>query len=176
MRGLIVYESMFGNTEFVARAIGEGLAEHMPVDLAEVGEAAVRIPDDVTILVAGGPTHAFGMSRPGTRRSAADQAETPLVSQGRGIREWLEELEPPGHECSAVAFDTKGYRPRLPGGAARGIAKRLRRKGFRPLGSATTFWVQGTAGPLADGEIRRAREWGMRLAIMAGAPERRGRL
>jgi menaquinone-dependent protoporphyrinogen IX oxidase len=39
MRALIIYESMFGNTQQVADAVGEGLARILPADIVEVGQA-----------------------------------------------------------------------------------------------------------------------------------------
>jgi flavodoxin len=40
MRSLVVYESMFGNTEQVARAIAAGLSTHMEVDVVPVSRHA----------------------------------------------------------------------------------------------------------------------------------------
>jgi hypothetical protein len=75
MRALVVFESAFGNTEKIARAINEGLTSVVPTRAVEVGGAALELEGDVDLLVVGGPTHAFGMSRPGTRQQAAKQAE-----------------------------------------------------------------------------------------------------
>jgi flavorubredoxin len=160
MRALVVYESMFGNTRTVAAAIAEGLSGHVRTDLVEVG-AAPREPDvRVDLLVVGGPTHAFGMSRPGTRADAAAKTAAPIVSSGIGMREWIEQL-PPATQATAVAtFDTRVRRPRVPGSAARAALKQLRRNGFRIAVPAVTFWVDGTTGPLVDGEVERARAWG----------------
>ena len=74
MRARVVYESMFGNTQAIAQAVTDGLAESMSVDLEEIGSAATDVAADVSLLVVGGPTHAFGMSRERTRESAAVQA------------------------------------------------------------------------------------------------------
>ena len=71
MTSLVVVESSFGNTRAVAEAITEGLGPGTV--LVDVGEA----PDDLSgfdLVVVGGPTHAFGMSRPSTRDDAARQA------------------------------------------------------------------------------------------------------
>lgn len=68
---------MFGNTEEAARAIGEGIAASMHTDVVEVSAAPDTVPADVTLLVVGGPTHAFSMSWPTTRRDATQQAGTP---------------------------------------------------------------------------------------------------
>src|SRR6187455_2965455 len=93
MRALVVYESMFGNTQAIASAVARGLSGRMAVDLVEVTDAPTRVAAD--LVVAGGPTHAFSMSRPATRESAAEQAHgRPLVSRGSGLREWLAEAGP----------------------------------------------------------------------------------
>ncbi len=89
MSALVVYESMFGNTQSIAKGIGDGLSSRMTVEIVEVGEAPSIIDPDVELLVVGGPTHAFGMSRPGTRQNAAQQTGHDLVSKGIGMREWL---------------------------------------------------------------------------------------
>ena len=164
MRALVVYESMFGCTRTVAGAIAEGLAgDADEVHLVEVGQA----PGDLTgvdLLVLGGPTHAFGMSRPNTRADAARQSgPRPLVSHGIGIREWLERLPRPAMTVRAATFDTRVRPPRLPGSAAHAADRRLRSHGLLMVAAPESFWVTGTRGPLRDGEVERARSWGAGL-------------
>ena len=165
-RALVIYESMYGNTEQIARAIGEGLAERMQVDVVEVGVAPTTLAADVGLVVVGGPTHAFGMSRPGTRVSAAKEAESPLVSSGIGVREWLEALEQPAEPLVAAAYDTHVDHPKLlrhVGSAAAAIAKRLEKLGIEAVAEPEHFWVAGTPGPLRDGELQRAHDFGRSL-------------
>ena len=171
MRALVVFESMFGNTQVVAEAVADGLAGRMQVDAVEVGDAPTELGDDVALLVVGGPTHAFGMSRPSTRQDAATQATAGLVSAGIGLREWLADLHGPAG-VAAAAFDTKVSRPRLPGSAARAAEKRLRRLGFRVVAPAASFYVEGTRGPLLEGERERARRWGQQVRTHAGVQPR----
>lgn len=161
MRALVVYESMFGNTKKIAEAVAEGLAQHMVVETEEVGHVGA-IPEDTGLVVVGGPTHAFGMSRESTRRDAANQAGGTVVSQGIGMREWLDAVRADG--IPSASFDTRVDHPRLTGSAARAASRRLRRDGFRQVAPATSFYVTGTTGPLVDGETIRARQWGERLA------------
>lgn len=172
-RALVLFESMFGNTETIARAVADGLGGGGAVDLVEVGDAPTVIADDVGLLVLGGPTHAFGMSRPSTRRSAAQQAEHGVVSRGIGLREWLAAVDVRNARPSAAVFDTMLAGPRwirwMPsagGGAHRG----LRRLGLHMVAEPETFYVTDTTGPLADGEVDRARRWGERLAAEAHRP------
>lgn len=62
MKALVVYESMFGNTEQVARAVATGLGRHLDVELVAVANAPDTV-SDVDLVVVGGPTHAFSMTR-----------------------------------------------------------------------------------------------------------------
>lgn len=163
MRALIVYESMFGNTRVVAGAIGDGVSASVPVDVVEVGEAPYSVPGDVGLLVVGGPTHTLGLTRPATRADAARQAAGPLVSRGDGLREWLESLGSAPSGLAVATFDTRVDKPRVPGSAAKGAARRLRRRRFRMVAPPESFFVSGTTGPLLPGEVDRARQWGVRL-------------
>jgi hypothetical protein len=175
MTTLIVYESMFGNTRSIAEAIADGLAPHQRVELHEVGEAPTALPVGLDLLIVGAPTHAFSMSRPNTRQSAAGQAPGGLVSAGIGVREWLDRLSSGTHLVTAAAFDTKiGKTSWLPGSPARANAKRLKRLGHISAAMPKSFYVIGTAGPLAEGELIRAREWGQLLGqnrIQVASPQ-----
>jgi hypothetical protein len=162
-RAMVVFESTFGNTEEIAHAVADGLRSRMDVDVVEVGAAPTAPPDDLDLLVVGGPTHAFGPTRPMTREDAARQAGHALVSRGAGLREWLEDLRP-RDGLPVVAFDTKVDRPHLPGSAAHGAERRLRRLGARTIVRPESFWVSGTVGPLLEGETERARRWGTWVA------------
>jgi hypothetical protein len=163
MRALVVYESMFGNTRDIALAIADGLSAEVKTDCVEVGSAPTRVPIEVGLVVVGGPTHAFGMSRESTRQDAQKYSSEPLVSAGIGIREWLSRMSA-DRATAAAAFTTEIARPRLPGSAARGAAKRLRRAGLPIIAEPETFLVEGSTGPITEGELDRAHTWGQRLA------------
>lgn len=160
MRALIVVESWFGNTRAIAGAVAEGLGRFMAVEVCGVGDAPARMAPDVELVVVGGPTHAFGMSRPSTRRDAARQAG---VASGveRGVREWL--ASSPSGIQRAAAFDTRIDQRWVPRSAVRGILLQLRRLGATLMAGPQSFYVTGTSGPLAPGELDRARRWGEQL-------------
>jgi hypothetical protein len=169
MRALIVVESWFGNTLAVANAVADGLGELMTVDVRNVDEAPAQLTEDVDLVVVGGPTHAFGMSRPNTRRDAAQQAGV-TTGTGRGIREWL--TSSPSGIQRAAAFDTRIDRRWVPGSAARGILLRLRKLGATPITGPQSFRVTGTSRPLVSGELDRARRWGEQLATAVVGADR----
>lgn len=163
MKAAVIHESSFGNTRRVAEAVAEGLRSSG----AEIAVAGVDEPppavEELDLVVVGAPTHVHGMSSSRSRRGAIDQGAQ-ADSPGRGVRGWLEEL-PEGEGCHAAAFDTRIDKPvLLVGSAARGIAKRLRRRGYELAAPPESFFVTDSEGPLADGELERAKAWGGALA------------
>ena len=78
------------------------------------------------------------------------------------MREWLASL-PSGHHAEKIAtFDTKVDTMRhLPGSAAKGAAKVAHRHGYDSAARAESFYVDDVEGPLLEGELDRAREWGV---------------
>ncbi len=168
MRAFVVYESLFGNTARVAQAVADGMGGHLDVELHTVVDE-VR-PEDVDLLVVGGPTHAFSMSRAKTRADAVSQGATadPTI----GLREWLDGL-PEGNDTPFAAFDTRvDIVRRLPGSAAKSAAKVARKRGYRLLTRPESFYVQDTPGPLLDGEAQRAEVWGAQLAEALAGEQR----
>lgn len=173
MRALVVFESSFGNTGQVAEAVWEGMRTRLPdVALLDVASAPRRLPPELELLVVGAPTQAFGMSRPRTREDAQRQAGVPEPGPTLGVREWLRELEPPQRPVHAATFDTRIHTPHVPGSAAVGAWRVLRRDGFQVSAEAESFWVLGIRGPLRDGELDRARSWGVSLASLVLEPVR----
>jgi len=159
MRALIVYESLFGNTEAIARAVAAGLSDDYEVTVAEVGETPTAAGID--LLVVGAPTHAFGLSRAATRQDAVRQGATRAATTG--LREYLDAVQGIPAGLAFAAFDTRVGRP-FSGSAARKADRRLRRLGARPACPPESFLVTGTAGPLVEGERKRAESWAAHLA------------
>ncbi|MGZ4794305.1 MAG: flavodoxin domain-containing protein [Acidimicrobiia bacterium] len=155
MRSVVVYESKYGNTAEIAAAIAEGLRVHGEAEALTVAAARTANLDDVDLLVVGTPTHAWGLPR--TRTWAADDRSVTPV--GMLVRAWLEQV-PDGRDRAAAAFATRLGKPRLVTGSADGgIARRLRRRHWRPV-ARESFCVHGSDGPLVAGEPARARAWG----------------
>jgi hypothetical protein len=165
VKALIVYESMFGNTRQIAEAIRDGLSPAASVTLTDVAEAPRAVPDDIDLLVVGGPTHAFSMSRHGTREDAVRRGAASTDLAG-GIREWLHELGA-GSRPHFASFDTRVDVPLLPGAASRSAAKAARKLGFPVLDTAS-FRVAGYEGPVLPGETDRATEWAKGLLDARG--------
>ncbi len=169
MRAIVVYESLWGNTEQVARAIADGLQAIAPVEVVSADAAPTQL-EAYDLVVVGGPTHAFSMSRPSTRETAVQTQKAPRVVE-RGIREWLDDVTAVFAPITAVTFDTKVESPRLPGSAAKAARHDLRARGFDVGTASETFRVHGYEGPLVDGELARAEQWGRTLgALFADAP------
>jgi hypothetical protein len=168
MKTVVVYESMFGNTQHIARNVANGLESPgnrtVLADVSEIG------PDDLQgsdLVVVGAPTHAFSLSRRSTREDAVRQGAD-ASHAAVGVREWLSTLDavfPVAADRPQVAvFDTRVEKVRrLPGSAAKRAAKVLRAHGFVLLDHPTSFYVADVQGPVRFGEFDRAREWGAHL-------------
>ena len=168
MRALVVYESMYGNTHAVADRIGAGLASAFEVTVVPVWAASAEAVAGADLLVVGGPTHVHGMSSSFSRRAAREAAAKPGsglsmdAADADGLREWLEEVGPGGGR-QAAAFDTRVKGPAtLTGHASSGIARRLRRRGFRVVAAPESFLVD-KENRLLSGELGRAEGWGTAL-------------
>jgi flavodoxin I len=151
MTSLVVFESFFGNTEVVARAIAEALEAGGEARALRVSELEKHHLDGVQLLVVGSATRAFRPS-PGTQA-------------------WLRTLAPGKLDGVRVAaFDTRvdvaqvgnrflTFMVRLFGYAAAPIEKALVRAGGEVAGPAAGFIVEDKEGPLREGETDRARAW-----------------
>jgi hypothetical protein len=161
MKAVVVYESLWGNTAAIARAIAEGIGpEARALSTAEATGEAIA---GVDLLVAGAPVIAFALPSDQIRENLADnpgKAPSPPDLTHPSMRSWLDAL-PEGHGRSA-AFET---RLRFsPGGATPRIERGLERAGYRPIAKGRRFIVKGAYGPLREGEVERARLWGVELA------------
>ncbi|HEX9935227.1 MAG TPA: flavodoxin domain-containing protein, partial [bacterium] len=59
MKTLIIYDSVYGNTEKIARAISKDLGSHKDVSILRAGDVK---PEDLTglnLLIVGSPTQGF---------------------------------------------------------------------------------------------------------------------
>jgi len=150
LKALIIYDSRFGNTEKVARAIGEATTPLGEAKVVQVGEANPLELSSIDFLIVGSPTHAGGATR--------------------AIKEFLRKIPANALENVRVAsFDTrfsakdKGIGIRIMLGifryAAGRIATILEYKGGYLATEPEGFIVEGNEGPLKKGELERAAIW-----------------
>jgi hypothetical protein len=177
MRAVVVYESMYGNTHLIADAVAVGLRSVFHVTIVPVSEASPAVLADSDLVVVGGPTHIHGMSRPATRRAAAEAASKPVSplkvepdALGPGLREWFRSLG--RYPVKAAAFDTRIHGPAaVTGRASKGIARLLHAHGFDLAVAPESFQVT-KQDRLMPHELTRAREWGIHLAAAIAPPAR----
>ena len=164
MRAVVVYESLWGNTAEIARAVAEGLGSGTRcLSTLEATPEAIAGSD---LIVAGSPVIAFRMPNRKTREGLRNESGGPQPADlsHPPMQEWLAAL-PVGNGCSA-AFDTRVRGPF--GSAAPAIALALQGCGYESLVKSRGFIVTGKNGPLREGEVEHAREWGKELAEAAG--------
>jgi hypothetical protein len=170
MKSLVVFESFYGNTAAVGRAIAGALERYGPTEIVVAGRAPAVV-GDIDLLVVGAPTHAWGLPRRKTRPPDATEPEDTVL-----VREWLATLANSGRGRPALAFATRLAKPRVvTGTAATGIARRLHHRGWKRAAQPASFLVTGTGGPLREGELERAATWAASVArklagVSADAP------
>ena len=159
------------NTHEVAEAIADGArAANPPAEVACLGvaEADLEKIRAADLLVVGGPAHIRGMTSGMSRmmgltaEEKKEEAEQHAIEpgvEGRGVRDWFGDLPKATKGTKAAALDTRGD-ARMAGGAAHGIARRLRDHGYDLVAEPEGFIIEGTEGPLRAGEPERARIWG----------------
>jgi flavodoxin len=156
MRTLVVYDSQYGNTEMLAKAIAQASGDGAQLRRAvDAGTVDLQRGD---LLIVGCPT----------------QGGRPT----RAVTAWLQGIPARGLEgvCAAV-FDTRfapaehgfGLRllMRVIGYAAPRVAGELRKKGAALIAPPEGFVVQDTEGPLKPGETERATTWARALGQQA---------
>lgn len=161
MKAVVVYESHWGNTADIARAIGAGIGAGTPVLTTDAATAAVLA--DVDLLVIGAPVIAFRLATDEVRERLADDehdAPAPPDLGHPSMRHWLDGL--PVGNGQAAAFETRIHWS--PGGATGAIERSLLMAGYRRVAKGRRFFVTGRYGPLRDGELEAAQAWGAELA------------
>ncbi len=67
MRAVVIYESMFGNTRSIAKAVSIGLTDLLETSVIRAADVRREDLADTGLLVIGAPTHVRGLPRPSTR-------------------------------------------------------------------------------------------------------------
>jgi len=151
VKALVVYDSVFGNTEKVAQAIGDALG----AQTLRVGDVKPEYLADLDVLIVGSPTQAFQALKP---------VKTFLKNIPAGALKGVK----------VAAFDTRmdvkevnnsvlTLFVKIFGYAAEPMATRLAKKGGVQAMPPAGFFVDGSEGPLKDGELERAAEWARQI-------------
>lgn len=150
MKILIVYDSIFGNTMKIAKAIKESLKGE-EITLGRPKELKKGIIGEVDAIIAGSPTRAFKPTKK--------------------ITKFLNSIHPKDISGkNALAFDTRISKDdvnskvfntfeKMFGYAGDSIEKILAKKGAIIAASHEGFCVKESEGPLKDGELDRAEKW-----------------
>jgi menaquinone-dependent protoporphyrinogen IX oxidase len=154
MKGIVVYDTSYGNTKKIAETIAETLKESgIEVDLFDVKDVKKLSAKDYDFLVLGSPT------RFGTMSFAIKGFLGKVKSE-----EWMNK--------PFAAFDTENpeniERARIENkewSAAEKIAAKLKDKKMNQLLPVMKAVVFGQKGPLKEGEIDRTKDYARELAI-----------
>ena len=154
MKGIVVYDTSYGNTQKIAETIVETLKETgIETDLFNVKEVKKLSAKDYNFLVLGSPT------KFGTMSFAIRFFLGKVKSE-----EWMNK--------PFAAFDTenpenieKSRAENKEWSAAEKISAKLKEKKMNQLLPVLKGLVLGQKGPLVEGEIEKAKEYARELAL-----------
>lgn len=151
MKALIIYDSYFGNTEQIAKAIGSTLNLQGSTEVVRIGELKPGQIKGTDLLIVGSPTRAF-------KPTDAIRVFLKNVSA-----EDLKGVKVAAFDTRISVEDTKSSVLRvfvkIFGYAAKPIADGLKQKGGNLTLPPEGFIVKDTEGPLKEGELERAADW-----------------
>jgi flavodoxin len=149
VKAVVVYDSLYGNTERLAQALARGIAGGgVEADAFKVDGLDVERLARYDLIAVGGPTHMAGASKP-MKRLLTDMRTVDL----RGRKGFCFDTR---NESRFNAFDINGAGKRI-----EGRMKRMKVEMLKPRASAT---VEGREGPLEEGALKRFQEMGVELA------------
>jgi flavodoxin len=157
MKVLIVYDSVFGNTEKIALAIGNAMGPQTEVNILRVGNMKQENLRGLDVLIVGSPTRAFKPTK--------------------AITNSLKVIPKNSLMCVKVAaFDTRFTMEKIKssffmlpllvnifGYGAKPISELLKRNGGDLAVPPEGFLVEDVEGPLKEGEMERAANWAKKI-------------
>jgi flavodoxin len=153
MNALVIYDSVFGNTEKIAQAIAAALGtQAVPVSQAEADQLR-----GFDLLVVGSPTRGFRPTE-GIAKLLNGLPKNHLAGMRVAAFDTRIVLETIDSKALRFLVDKGGY-------AASTIAKALEKKGGQLAAPPEGFFVTGEQGPLRDGELQRAAAWAGGLKV-----------
>ncbi len=152
---LVVYDSVFGNTERIAQSIGKTLSSRESVHLMPVSTVKPENLTGVDLVIIGSPTRGF---RPtdGITKFLKELSVPTITKTKFAVFDTRLSLEDTKSSFTRFIVKTGGY-------AARNIARLLRKRGGALVVEPEGFLVTGEKGPLKDGEMRHAQTWALDL-------------
>lgn len=147
MTALVVYDSFFGNTEKIARAMSDALPDSK---LMSAGDARPSDVQSIDVLIVGSPTRGFRASE---KTNAFIQSIPANGLQGKKVAVFDTRM-PEKDVGRGVRFIMK-----VGGYAAPKMAEAVKKKGGELVTTPEGFFVVDREGPLKEGELERAAKW-----------------
>ena len=148
-KALVVYDTVYGNTEKVAKALAKGLEEGgVVVDSVKVDAAKFDELNGYDLFAVGSPVQAWSTSK-------ATKAFLENLKSVKGL-----------NGKKAFAFDTRMSRSKLAGDAGGKIEGKLKNLGLTIVKPHASAVVKGREGPLEEGAEETFKQLGAELAKM----------
>jgi flavodoxin len=155
MKALVIYDTYFSNTEKIAQAVGNGLGRDEEVTVVKVDAVNPEMLEKLEILVVGSPTRAFNPTP-----ASKSFIRKLLPNQLNGVKVTAFDTRLPINEKTPGILR---FLAGIFGYADKPLLDELKKKGGVQVVPSEGFMVTDSEGPLADGELERAAEWGKEI-------------
>jgi flavodoxin len=144
MKTLVIYDTMYGNTEIIADAIADAITGDTKV--IKASEAKPSDMNDIDLLIIGSPTQGGRQTKP--------------------VQGFLDEIS--GNikkDVKIAVFDTRvpAKWVKVFGYAAGKLEDFFKKEGVELIIPTEAFMVESAKGPLKEGELERAKAWGKKI-------------
>jgi flavodoxin len=156
MKALVVYDSVYGNTEKIAAAIGAALGTPEDVSVLRVSQVKPEQLAGLNLLIVGSPTQKFS-PLPAVTKLVKNIPNGAL----KRVRVAVFDTRIPEKEIEKTPI--LRFFVRIFGYAAEPVAARLQKKGGELIVPPEGFFVEGAEGPLTEGELERAAGWAKQI-------------
>jgi flavodoxin len=151
MKTIIVYDSVFGNTEKIAKTMAQSIENQCEIKITHINQLQLKDLQDINLLIIGSPTRGFEPTKP--------------------IAEALRKIKVKDYPFLMVAvFDTRidvvkinniilNIFVKFCGYAVDTMEKIVRNNSLRLVGEGKGFFVEESEGPLRVDETNKAAQW-----------------
>jgi len=151
VKALVIYDSVFGNTERIAQAIANALGPQVDVEVLQANRVSPEQLTELDLLVVGSPTRGF---RPTEAVAGLLKRIRPKALKDAKVAAFDTRFKADELDSAGLRFVVKtgGY-------AAKRIAAQLKKAGGSLIVPPEGFYVEDTEGPLKASELERAAGW-----------------
>lgn len=151
MKSVVIFDTVFGNTELVAQAVGKELGTAETVSVIHVSDVTLANLEEADLVVVASPTRGF-RPMPSIMKFLKDLPVDALIGKKAAVFDTRMDVDKINSKIFRFIVSKGGF-------ADAAIAKQLKASGAKLIEPTAGFFVDDSEGPLTEGELERAVKW-----------------